>query len=326
MISRRRFFQKTALFMGTLPLPQLRPVSAAERPQSPARTNPRELIRDPHFRSGFNLIEPKPGRRVVYGELAGSDIGAKPAWDLDQWSSRFPLAAEAPVKIAPGARRWSNNGKTVSCGDAGTAEADVALGVNAFAEYDGRARQSNEPWVHLLVEQNFTNPPSLAELSSARLHLEAKLLLSEFHRTPDYSPGRHAAQFQMFLMVQNRNRQSQGFGKLVWFGIPLYDDRSRFPKEHKAQDFGGTSMFIFTPGGEVFAERSAHDREWIRIDKELMPLFREALETAWKRGFLTESRELGDYRITGLNLGWEVPGLFDVKMQVRDLGLQIQVK
>ena len=130
----------------------------------------------------------------------------------------------------------------------------------------------------------------------------------------------------MFLMLQNRNRQSPGFGKLGWFGIPLYDDRSRFPKEHKAQDFGGTAMFIFTPGGEVFADRSAHDREWIGVDKELRPLLLEALEAAWQRGFLFESRELGDYHVTGMNLGWEVPGLFEVAMQVRDLSLNVQTK
>ena len=84
----------------------------------------------------------------------------------------------------------------------------------------------------------------------------------------------------MFLMARNRNRLSPGVGKLVWFGIPLYDDRSRIPKEYKQQNTGGTSMLIFTPGGEVFSERSAHDREWIRIHQELMPLFREALEPA----------------------------------------------
>ena len=108
-------------------------------------------------------------------------------------------------------------------------------------------------------------------------------------------------------------------------GIPLYDDRSRFPKEHKAQDFGGTAMFIFTPGGEVFADRSAHDRDWITIDKDLRPLFVESLETAWQRGFLRESRDLADYRITGMNLGWEVPGLFDVAVQVRDLSLEVEL-
>jgi hypothetical protein len=281
------------------------------------------LIRDPHFRSGFHLIDPKPGQRLAYGRLAGTSADAEPAWDLDQWSSRFPLAAGPPAIPRPGVRRWANTGKIVTCGQAGTAEADLSLAVSASVEYDKRARKSGEPWVHLLVEQNFAEAPSLGALRSARLRLQARLLRSEFHRTEDYSPGLHAAQFQMFLMLQNRNRESPGFGKLAWFGIPLYDDRSRFPKEHKAQDTGGTAMFIFTPGGEVFADRSAHDRDWITVDKQLRPLFVEALETAWQRGFLLESRGLADYRVTGMNLGWEVPGLFDVEMQVRGLGLEV---
>lgn len=324
MISRRRFLRAAALLAGTLTLPTDRGRSAENVGEKVNRANERQLIHDPHFRSGFHLVEPKPGRRVVYGELAGAGPDVKPAWDLDQWSSRFPLSAGVPASPKSGVRRWANAGKAVTCGAAGTEEADLSLAVNAITEYDRRARNSGEPWVHLLVEQNFVDPPSLAELSSARLHLAAKLNRSDFRRTDDYSPGLHAAQFQMFLMVQNRNRASSGLGKLVWFGIPLYDDRSRFPKEHKAQDFGGTAMFIFTPGGEVFADRSAHDREWITVDRELRPLLLEALQTAWQRGFLRESRELADYRITGMNLGWEVPGLFDVEMQVRGLSLLVR--
>ena len=284
----------------------------------------RELIRDPHFQTSFHLIDPKPGQRVVYGRLAGAAGDAEPAWDLDQWSSRFPVAAEPPALPKPGVRRWSNAGKTVTCGEAGTTEADLSLAVNAIAEYEHRARKSGEPWVHLLVEQKFAEAPSLAALTSARLRLQARLLRSELHRTDDFSPGLHAAQFQMFLMLQNRNRESPGFGRLVWFGIPLYDDRSRFPKEHKAEDTGGTAMFIFTPGGEVFTDCSAHDRGWIRVDKELRPLLLEALKTAWQTGFLRESRDRADYRVAGMNLGWEVPGLFDVEMQVRDLSLEVR--
>jgi len=309
-----------------LQVPARKGLGAGTQEDASNRANQRELIRDPHFRSGFELMEPRPGRRVVYGELAGMEQGVEPVWDLDQWSSRFPLIAEAPTHPKPGVRRWANPGKTVVCGSAGTPDADLALGVNARVEYDGRARKSGDPWVHLLVEQGFAEPPSLVELASARLRLAAKLNRSDVHRTDDYSPGLHAAQFQMFLMVQNRNRKSRGFGNLVWFGIPLYDDRSRVPKEHKAQDTGGTKMFIFTPAGSVYTDRSAHDREWIDIDKELMPLFREALETAWQRGFLNESHDLADYRITGMNLGWEVPGLFDVEMQIRDLGLVVRTK
>jgi len=321
--SRRRFLGGAAACLGFPWIVAARTAAdAADRKADSAGR--RELIRDPHFQTGFHLIEPKPGRRVVYGRLAGVAQNADPAWDLDQWSSRFPLAAEPPAIPRPGVRHWSNTGKTVTCSEPGTTEADLCLAVNGGVEYEHRARKPGEPWVHLLVEQRFADPPSLAGIASARLRLQARLLRSDFHRTDDYSPGLHAAQFQMFLMLQNRNRESPGFGKLVWFGIPLYDDRSRFPKEHKAQDTGGTAMFIFTPAGEVFADRSAHDGDWIRVDKELRPLLLEALETAWQRGFLRESRDLTDYRVTGMNLGWEVPGLFEVEMRVRDLSLQTQ--
>ncbi len=312
----RRSFLKAAspaLILATASTPAMLAAAPATR----------ELIRDPHFQAGFHLIGPKPCQRVAYGRLAGVSTATAPVWDLDQWSSRFPLAAAEPRPLKPGVRRWANAGKTVTLGAIGTEEADLALGVNAIDDYDRRARKDGEPWVHLLVEQSFTHPLSLTEIQSARLQLKARLLRSELHRTPDHSPDRHAAQFQLFLTLQNRNLDSAGHGKLVWFGVPLYDDRSRFPKEHKHQDTGGTSMFIFTPGGEVYSDRSAHDRDWIRVDKDLRPLFLEALETAWRRGFLTESRDLSDYRVTGMNLGWEVPGLFDVDMQVRDLSLSV---
>jgi hypothetical protein len=123
--------------------------------------------------------------------------------------------------------------------------------------------------------------------------------------------------------LQNRNPNSPGYGDLVWFGVPIYDNRSRFPKAFKAQDFGGTAKFIFTPDGKEFTSRSAQDGAWVIIDKNLLPLMREALATAWARGFLKDSRDLSDYTIGGMNMGWELPGTFDVAMQVRNLSLKI---
>ncbi len=326
MISRRRFLAHAAAVASTSSLCGWNITAAEARDVSPSGSSKHELIRDPHFRAGFNLVEPTPGRRVIYGRLAGrsSTTETEPVWDLDQWSSRFPLEAASLETPRPGVRRWKNDGKVVTRGEAGTDEADLTLRVNAISEYRGRARKSGEPWVHLLVEQSFLQTPSLADLASARLQIEARLRASEPRRTADYDPGLHAAQFQMFLMVQNRNHASRGYGRLLWFGIPLFDDRARFPKAHQAQDTGGTSMFIFTPAGDTYAKRSAHDREWIRIDYDLQPLLREAVSTAWRRGFLTESHDWSDYRLTGMNLGWEVPGLFDVEMQVRGLSLAVQ--
>jgi hypothetical protein len=203
----------------------------------------------------------------------------------------------------------------------------ISMAVYGSIEYVGRARKQDEPWVHLLLQQDFKQPTALAELAAAKFHIEARLKSSLKIETPDYSPGLHAAQFQVFFSVQNLNRKSAGYGEYLWFGIPIYDDRYRFPKAHKTQDTGGTKMFIFTPAGETYASQSAHDKQWITIDKDLLPLIKEGLATAWKAGFLKDSQSLSDYYMAGMNIGWEVPGIFDVDIQFKHLSLvEVKVK
>ena len=40
---------------------------------------------------------------------------------------------------------------------------------------------------------------------------------------------------------------------------------------------------------------------------------------AWARGFLSGSTNIADYAIGGMNMGWELPGLFEVAMETRKL-------
>lgn len=279
-----------------------------------------ELITDRDFSGGFILWEPKPGKHIRYGELThGSE---KPVWGLSQWSSRFPLQTSAAVTNLDGSITCSNLAKVVRF-RAGSNGRVLILAANSGVEYGHPSRTAKDPWVHLLVEQEFAESPSLPNLTEARFKAEVRLGRSRNLHQGDYSPDRHAAQFQIFFTVQNRNRQSAGFGDLLWFGVPVYDNRDRFPKEFKAQDFGGTAKFIFTPSGETYTQSSAHDGNWTTLERDLLPLMREALDLAWKRGFLAASKDPKDYRIGGMNMGWELPGSFDVEMHVRDLSLTV---
>lgn len=280
-----------------------------------------ELIGDPHFQRGFILWETKPGKHIKYGELPGPEK-AEPVWGLSQWSSRFPLATNAPKKTHYSALIWSNAAKTISIGPAGSPQADLRLAANTGVEYSPRSRNAGEPWVHLLVEQEFKTPAPLAEMSAAKLHVEARLLRAKRLPMANYSPDVHAAQFQIYITVQNRRDKSPGYGDLVWFEVPIYDDRDRFPKAFKEQDFGGTAKFIFAPDGKTFTDTSAHDGQWLTIDKDLLPLLHEALATAWGRGFLTGSKNFDDYYIGGVYIGWELPGSYEVEMQLRKLSLK----
>jgi len=276
-----------------------------------------QLLRDPSFSHGFSIYDPAPGKQVVVGELQRADDREQPAWGLAQWHSRRTIAGVNPVSLASGALAFSNEAKTIILGGP---EADLTLGVNAFWEYEGKAREKGQSWPHLLASQAFENSPSLAELGALRYRVSVRLLKAEAHDAPGLSPQLHAAQFLSFITLQNRNRHSKGYGDFVWFGIPLYDSRWSIPHSFIAPDVAHHKL-IYTPPGENYTEESVHDGEWVHIDRDILPLMHQALNTAWERGCLLDSRDLSDYRLGSMSIGWEVPGPLDVEMQVKGLGL-----
>lgn len=286
-----------------------------------ARAEERELIQDQKFERGFALWKPEPGKLVRYGALKGLKTESEPVWSLYQWSSRFPFADSLRGENSAGSLVFKNAAKSVAVGVSPEREGMLSLAANARIEYGSQARSAKDPWVHLLVQQDFDPPAALDQLNSLRLKLAARLVRSTNLHAGDYSPGIHAAQFQIFFTVQNRNPKSAGFGDYLWFGVPLYDNRSRFAKAFKEQDFGGTAKYIFTPAGSEYSQTSTHDGAWVAIDKDVLPMVREALEAAWARGFLKDSKDVADYFIAGMNMGWELPGIFDVEMAVKDLSL-----
>ncbi|HNQ72787.1 MAG TPA: hypothetical protein PKN95_04185 [Verrucomicrobiota bacterium] len=289
----------------------------------PAAEPARELIRDPHFQNGFILLKPQPGRRVVYGELTVAGAAAPPVWDLCQWSSKFPLSPGTAGSASEGRFCFTNSAKRVCRGAAGGGGAELALGVDAGVEYGDHARASvNDPWVHLLVQQDLESPPALTDLSACTFHVEARLAHSRLVRRQDYDPGLHAAQYVIYLTVANRNAASPGFGQYYWFGIPLYDNRERIVPMYQAQDFGDTKMFINTVSSAVFTQESTHDGQWVTYDRDLLPLLRAGLAAGWQRGYMAGSHHEADYRITAIVIGWEVPGVFDVELQIRRLSLR----
>ncbi len=289
----------------------------------------RELIDDAQFTRGLILWDPAPGRHVEYARISGVAENQQPVWGLAQWSSREKLRVQTPQRLASGALRYANVAKAVTLGHPGTADADIALAVNSQVEYAGHVRESGEPWVHLLVEQQFDHPPTLDLLTSARFHLAARLKSAVRHEQPGYTPTLHAAQSQLFFTLANCNENSAGYGQLLWFGVPLYDDRQRMTAAYKAKDVGkddASNMFIYTVAAEELTNQSLHDQDWVTIEKDLLPMMLQGLQAAWQAGFLKDSKSLEDYCVSGMNLGWEVPGAFDVEMQYRDLSLQVTTR
>jgi hypothetical protein len=298
------------LCVGGLPTVGFRPADAAER----------ELIRDPHFRRGFEVQDPTPGARIVVGDLRWEGCEGEPVWSLAQWSSRHSILGTPAERLGAGAVCFPNEAKTIIIGPYGGEEADLYLAVDARPEYPDGPRKPGQDWPHLLAGQRLEDSPGLSELRRLAFRLDARLAHSENHTGEGYTPDLHAAQFITTLTVQNLNRESPGYGDFLWLNLVQYDDRQPIPQPFIAPDQAHRKL-IYAPPGEQLSPHSLHDGEWVTFAADLVPIIRDALRAAWDRGFLLGSRDLADYRLGGITVGWEVPGTFAAAVQIRNLSL-----
>jgi len=289
------------------------------------------LIQDPHFQRGVEVLRPAPGRAVPVGTLAGPEAGA-PVWRLPQWQSRFCISGAEAQTPAPGVLHYEDEAKSVRFGAGDSNAADLTLGVDAGVEFGGVPREQEDGWPHLLVEQDLylpgegrERPPTLDALAAVPFRVEARLLHAERPEPEGYTPDLHAAQYQVFWVLRNVNPESPGVGDFLWLGLSLYDDRYPLHPQTVYEGDVAHAKFIYAIATSDAAKASTHGGAWVSFEVDLLPHAHAALESAWEHGFLEGSRKPEDYAFREMNMGWEVPGLNAVRMQVRNLGLGVRL-
>ena len=310
----------------------------ATPPDNPA--SPRELLTDPTFSKWMEIrgLGQTDDDRGVKGVFRTAGKVGSPAWSIAQWASKHSLAdASATTQTQPGKQRFAitNPSKRI---EVDCSRGEIALGLTASACYD-HPRQPNEPWPHLLIETSLTDtryPSRLCRVADmARLDLALSCRLDAFaDKHADADPHLHAAQFQLFLIVQNLNVESLGYGDLLWFGVPVFDNRYPVREESYQRDGGkpdASGKFIYSlpskaclPDGQAFFKdgrvAAGEDARWTRIRINAAPWIVYAYRLARQQGYLAKT-ELHDLYVSGLNFGWEMPGTYDAAMQVRGFSI-----
>ena len=288
--------------------------------------NAQELISDTHFQNGFSVLAPTHPPEVQ-GTI-GFDSTKTPIWICGQWGSRSSLIDIVSTILPNGWYNWENLDKRIYVGPVGNEEYDILFGINSYNEYGGVYRQSGESWPHLLVEQRLSPPdnagpgsPSLDNLTKLEFRVEAKLENDSTIINAGYDSSIHAAQFLIYFTVQNLNPNSPGYGaQYIWLGVQIYDDRYERPAEYINHD-DGTQSLIYSIAFDSTANQSVHSNEWVSFDVDLYSYALKGLEEAWQRGYLSASQDLSDYKIGGMNMGWELPGMNIGEMKIRNLSL-----
>ena len=311
----------------------------------PGARDGQELLSDASFSrwmaiKGLGAPWDDGGRRGVF--RTSPEMVGDPVWSLAQWASTHDLADPAitrQTQPAPHIFEIANPSKRIVV-DSRAGELELEL--TASACYSA-PRRKGDSWPHLLAECSFTdkrNPQASCRLISMKrldVSLESRLVKFEDHH-PAADPNLHAAQFQLFLYVQNLNTASPGYGDMLWFGIPIFDNRNPSSSERYKRDDGksdASGKFIYAMpadacqphGAAFFRQGEVHIARsgWTLVRANVLPWLRRAIELAHNSGYLASST-LPDLYVSAMNIGWEMPGTYDASMRLRRLSIQSEIE
>ena len=201
------------------------------------------------------------------------------------------------------------------------ADYDWRLELRTTREYEGYIRKDGEDWPHLLAQQGFPwyNLPSLGQLESLRYHCRFRLAYCENHMDMSkFVPEEHFAQTHHYFTVNDVTA-----GDYFWFGIPYFDTRHALFPGYLNIDIGkadATGKMIRTVPQPQLTQKSVLDGEWVEYDFDMLPLLREAYDTAKAAGVL-QGCEFDRMVVTGTNIGFEMFAEFDAAIEVSEMRL-----
>lgn len=287
-----------------------------------------ELISDNHFRNGFIISpadrEPQPSNRYPLDfELTYGNPTGEVSWLLGQSGNIYGLADEYALEgkeieytdssyiIEDQSKRLSINPET----------GEITFELNASEEYDG-ARASKEAWPHLLIMQGLSRQITLNEVDQIILNVDITLdkMINQMTQE-EYNPSLHAAQFLMYIVV--RSDSAQDAGEYMWFGIPFYDSRYTVIAESGMIDAGtagNTGKFIYQMPQDDFMPNGLPLNQEVNISIDLVPYFQRALNIAHQQNVLLGTT-IEDLYLTNMNIGFEIPGTFDIAVTIRNFSL-----
>ena len=303
------------------------------------------LFEDNNFANGFRISKTDTAAEggPYHPEYLRhyTETSAKtPSWTLCQWGSKFDIYQNYKEETSAdnleftytskGGKNINNSFVSAKKLSFNSKTGSVYLECNTEVEYD-TPRTGSEPWVHVLLEQDFSN--NLVHVESCEsLIMEAQFEIKKFEdKMGDaFNASCHAAQVVWYITLQNRNKESADFGKYIWFGVNLWDNRSAGKvTELYAQLDGGTSSFIYNPSSRLYYGENNFKlpevNQKITASLEVISVARSAYNLAIQRGFLGTT-QFEDLYVGGMNFGFEVPGTYNIGVEWDDIGVYYKRK
>lgn len=286
-----------------------------------------EILKDVKFEKGFGAMDISSANGYgVKRELLIDESKPGRDWLLAQWGTKHSFEHDMIRKESSDDKgnkivKFFNDAKEVI---AYPGEGKVKLNAYASREYVV-PRVSGEDWIHLLLEQVFTDSQRVPFAKMNKLEMSLKFTVNKCENKmseEEYNPSIHAGQISWFITVENPESKEltpEGRPDYMWFGLPIYDNRSDGMEGGHQMDWG-TMKLIYSVGkaqslGEIVKIGSTYNLKY-----DILPQVKIAFDIAQKNGSLPGA-EFEKMVIGSMNLGWELPGTFDAEFTIEDISI-----
>ncbi len=293
------------------------------------------LFEDPFLKNGVSVLTPDGS---VAGTISGVNANGDPSWVFPQWGSKYDLYnyAERNYYNGGNAFTYKSEGKVVDgvkvpakVLSIDSTNGSIYMELNAEVEYDS-PRQDGESWPHTLLSQDFGSDSDLVRISDLEdvvMNMMYEITKFEDCMGNSADESKHCAQLVWYITLQNRTVGHKDYGKYVWFGITLWDNRISGASfgGYAAEDAGkedATHAFIYQPSSALVHPngKCPEVNEYRTVAFHLLDVARTAFTTAKDRGYLGDTT-WEDLYIGGMNFGFEVTGTYNVAVQIDSVGV-----
>jgi len=314
------------------------------------------MVGDPNFKRGFNLTNTNPSAAKSVGKLDhnGEAIDT-PTWKMAQWwapDNEWSSQNKSEYVKDPEQKYEGFNLKDASCEKSGntiyhyetesknkiveidTEKGSITLECDTGKDYGAMYTDTYNYgaalyWSHLLFEQSFPGRAKyVSDLAECHITFDFTLNKKEYVGKETENQDQ-CASFYIYTTLTNSPHgeySGSGYGtagKYMWVGLPLFDTRyNTVPPYYHLDDghAGNTGNFIYsTSSNSYFRDSPLEVGKKYHVDFDLMDLFQEAFvfgvqEVTYMKNMVWNNMSFGYF-----NLGWEIPGAWNVSATMSQL-------
>lgn len=302
-----------------------------------------ELLGDLNFSRGFSVTlfhaNSSNGNLAGHLDYEGNKADGDNIWRVAQWGCTKDMAKEGAFERNGSILSYKDGGKTLTVDSSKTGS--ITLGIKGSEEYtkdsDGNIRErvdGTENWPHILIEQSVNSDTS----DCKHLYMSVDYTVTKCESLVNrelypLDPSLNAAQFQWFITLTDMNPESESYGNSMWFGFSMFDTRALggTPNGFASYDGGkedSTGLFIYMISlqsvagqqiGSVDVPTSVVGKD-VSVKVDILPYINQALKIARQNGAM-KGASADKLAIGSTNIGWELPGNFDVEVEISYLNM-----